>query len=149
MNEPTGMRLWLFFLLTLPCLAGPTLDDLKWMSGGWVDATTEESWSRPAGHTMLGYSRTIEDGKTVFFEYLRIEETADGIFYRASPLGKNETSFRLTESGPGLAVFSNPEHDFPKTIRYRREGDSLTAEVSDGQRTERWQLRRSQKETTP
>ena len=143
------MRLWLFLLLTLPCLANPTLEDLSWMSGRWVDSTTEECWSRPAGHTMMGYTRTVEEGKTVFFEYLRIEETSEGIFYRASPLGRGETSFRLTESSPGLAVFSNPEHDFPKTIRYHLVGELVTAEVSDGQRTERWQLRRAQEETTP
>ena len=134
----------LVVLLAGTALAEPGLNDLGWMSGRWSDGASEESWSLPGGGTMMGYARTVKDGKTVFFEYLRLEETADGVDYVASPMGKSVTRFRLTKAGKGFAVFSNPQHDFPKEIRYTLKGDTLVAEVGDGERTESWTYRRQE-----
>lgn len=134
--------LLLMVLLAGTALADPGLNDLGWMSGRWSDGTSEESWSLPEGGTMIGYARTVKDGKTVFFEYLRLEETAQGVDYVASPMGKTVTRFRLTEVGTDFAVFSNPQHDFPKQIRYTLKGDVLVAEVGDGERTESWRYQR-------
>lgn len=134
--------LFLMVLLAGRALADPGLNDLGWMSGHWSDGTSEESWSLPKGGTMIGYARTVKDGKTAFFEYLRLEQTADGVDYVASPMGKSTTRFRLTEAGKDFAVFSNPQHDFPKEIRYTLKGDTLVAEVGDGERSKSWTFQR-------
>src|ERR1700730_11825374 len=60
--------------------------DLAWISGDWQTppgskAQSEEHWTAPAGASMMGLSRTVTQGKTVEFEYLRIEQRADGIYY--------------------------------------------------------------------
>ena len=58
---------------------------------------------------MLGVNRTIIDGVTVAFEFLRIEETPKGIVYYASPGGRYPpTAFgllRLDESALENEIF--------------------------------------------
>lgn len=111
--------------------AWPALADvaaLGWMSGCWSADGQErgsiEQWTAPAGGTMLGMNRTVRNGKTVFFEYLRIVEEDDGwIGLIASPAGQETARFRLSDFGPQHVVFENPDHDFPQLISYR-----LTAE---------------------
>jgi uncharacterized protein DUF6265 len=123
-------------------VAAPTLSELAWMSGAWETGTggrvqVEEHWTRPAGGTMLGMSRTIAGGRTVEFEYLRLEQRATGIFYVAHPKARCPgTDFKLKRLSGQEAVFENPEHDFPKRIIYRKHSDgSLTAIVDGGEGT--------------
>lgn len=86
---------------------------------------------------MVGVNRTIAGGKTVFYEYLRIEVQEDGIYYLASPKGRYPpTPFKLTSSTANEAVFENPEHDFPTRIIYRRRGNKLYARIEGTQRGE-------------
>ncbi|NOT00843.1 MAG: hypothetical protein HOP29_09465 [Phycisphaerales bacterium] len=111
------------------------LNKLAWMSGSWVSQSegrqTEEHWTQPDARTMLGVSRTIAGGRTVFFEYFRIERTADGIVYQASPQGKNPpTPFKLISCENKKAVFENPDHDFPQRVIYWRNADgSMNARI--------------------
>ena len=86
---------------------------------------------------MLGMSRTVAGDKTVEFEYLRIEQRADGIYYVAHPKARCPgTDFKLTRASATEAVFENPQHDFPKRIIYRKTGDdSLTATIDGGENT--------------
>ena len=86
---------------------------------------------------MLGMSRTVAGEKTVEFEYLRIEQRADGLYYVAYPQARCPgTDFKLTRASATEAVFENPQHDFPKRIIYRKTGDdSLTASIDGGENT--------------
>lgn len=121
---------------------GDPLAGLAWLSGTWVsfeDAVrSEEVWTAPAGATMFGINRTVRAGRTVHYEWLKIERRADGIYYVASPQGQTTADFRLTSAREGQAVFENPAHDFPQRIEYRRTGDSLVARVSGTDRVEEW-----------
>jgi hypothetical protein len=80
---------------------------------------------------MIGMARAVVGGKTAAFEFLRIETREDGIYYVAQPQGRcPATPFKLVSLDAGEAVFANPEHDFPKRIRYRRGPDgTLIARV--------------------
>ncbi|HEX5873184.1 MAG TPA: DUF6265 family protein [Pyrinomonadaceae bacterium] len=119
----------------------PTLADLAWMVGSWQSAPgarqVEEHWTTAAGGTMMGMGRTVAGDKTVEFEYLRIEQRADGIFYVAHPKARCPgTDFKLTRVSATEAVFENPQHDFPKRVIYRKgEGDALTATIDGGEGT--------------
>lgn len=113
-----------------------SLADLGWLSGSWKQEANgkviEEHWTTPAGGSMLGMSRTIKNGKTVAFEFLRIEQRDGTLLYIAQPQGAPPTEFRLLSANDNELVFANPQHDFPKRIRYRRNPDgSVTARVED------------------
>lgn len=117
----------------------PTLADISWISGDWQTAPggrrqIEEHWTAAAGGSMMGVSRTVADYKTVEFEYLRIEQRADGIFYVAHPKARCPgTDFKLTRASATEAIFENPQHDFPKRIIYRKTDDGLTASIDAGE----------------
>ena len=130
-------------LLTTISFENPTLADISWISGDWQTAPggrrqIEEHWTAAAGGSMMGVSRTIEvkgaGDKTVAFEYLRIEQREDGIFYVAHPKARCPgTDFKLTRASATEAIFENPQHDFPKRIFYRKTDDGLTASIDAGE----------------
>ena len=121
--------------------AKPKIPGLAWISGNWQTAGgrahIEEHWTLPAGGTMIGMGRTVVGNKTVEFEFLRIEERGDDIFYVANPNANcPQTDFKLTRLTGQEVVFENSEHDFPKRIIYRKKSDgSLVASVDAGEGT--------------
>jgi hypothetical protein len=118
-------------LFALPALAGDAaVASLRWMSGCWASTGAEpgsgEQWMAPAGRSMLGMSRTVRDGTTVAFEFLRIIEDEDGkVVLVALPSGQQSTTFALLSQSDNEAVFENPEHDFPQRVIYRLLPGSL------------------------
>ncbi|MCP3143407.1 DUF6265 family protein [Pyxidicoccus xibeiensis] len=113
---------------------GASIDDVAWLAGDWQGASgpgvVDEHWTRAAGNSMLGMSRYVSGGRTVFFEYLRIEARADGLYYIAHPKARPGVEFKLVHCAEGEALFENPAHDHPKRIRYQRESqDRLTARI--------------------
>jgi hypothetical protein len=132
--------------------ATPDLKSLAWMAGTWTGVADgvemEEVWTAPKAQSMLGLHRDAAEGRTVSFEFLRIEATADAITYWASPKGRPATPFKLVDGGQKRAVFENPEHDFPRRILYWLGDDgSLHARV-EGTRagksiSEEWRWRRA------
>jgi hypothetical protein len=145
--------LGLMLAASLAAAAGPTasVDDLGWLSGRWETASgdgwTEEVWSAPRGGRMIGFSRAGRGETVREFEFLRLEAGDDGVpVYLASPSGRPPIGFRLVEVEPTSVTFANPAHDFPQRIRYRRDGDTLTATISagDGSNATSWSYRRGQ-----
>ena len=119
-----------------------SISELSWMSGDWQTPAggrvqIDEHWTQPAGRSMLGMSRTVGGDKTIEFEYLRIEQREDGIYYVAHPKARCPgTDFKLTRLSSSEAVFENPQHDFPKRIIYRKTSDdALTASIDAGEGT--------------
>lgn len=136
-----GLVIILTLFITSAATQNPTLADISWIAGDWQTAPggraqIEEHWTPVAGATMMGMSRTVAGEKTVEFEYLRIEQRADGIYYVAHPKARCPgTDFKLTRASATEAVFENPQHDFPKRIIYRKGEDSLTASIDGGEGT--------------
>ena len=126
-------------LFTSFSVENPTLADISWISGDWQTAPggrkqIEEHWTAVAGGSMMGMSRAVAGDKTVEFEYLRIEQRTDGIYYVAHPGARCPgTDFKLTSASATEAVFENPQHDFPKRIIYRKTDDGLTASIDAGE----------------
>ena len=117
------------------------LKDFNWLVGRWHTKSAgelfEEHWMSPAGDMMLGMGREVKADKLSFFEYLRIEARADGIYYVAQPFGKAQTDFKLTTNNDSLSVFENPTHDFPKRIEYKRQKDGSVAVRGSGEENDR------------
>ena len=118
-------------ILTLLLLAAPRLPAqpptgdlarLSWLEGRWEGTSgglaMEEHWTAPRGGALLGLHRDVKDGRMVSFEFLRIQETPEGVVYFASPRSAPPTPFRLAELGDRRVVFENRQHDFPQRILY-------------------------------
>jgi hypothetical protein len=108
------------------------ISGLAWLTGCWAsetgDAGSGEQWMAPAGGSLLGMSRTVRDGRTVAYEFLRISATDDGsLTYTAQPSGQAEATFTLVSLGDSEVVFENPHHDFPQRIVYRVDQGVLQA----------------------
>lgn len=103
------------------------LASLAWMSGSWTltrgESVSEEHWTAADGGLMLGMNRALRAGRVVMFEFLRITERNDSLFYVAMPRGRGETVFPLVERAARRVVFENPGHDFPQRIVYWQERD--------------------------
>ena len=119
-----------------------SISELSWMSGHWHTAPNgksqvEEHWTKPAGGSMIGMGRTLKGERTTEFEFLRIDQRADGIYYVASPNGQcPATDFKLIQLTEGEVIFANPQHDFPKRIIYKKTGpDTVTASIDGGEGT--------------
>lgn len=114
----------------------PAVTDLAWLAGCWEggspESRYEEQWMTPSGRTMLGMSRTVAGEKTVAFEFLRIHQEADGIYYTSIPSGQTQVSFKLVKVEEGHVVFENPDHDFPQRIIYRLEKDGVLMATIEG-----------------
>jgi len=101
---------------------------LAWLAGCWVGNVNQrdfrEQWSPVRGDILLGVGSTVYQGKAQSYEFLRIEARPDGVYYVAVPSGQKEDAFRLvsitTDDKDTIFTFSNPQHDFPQTIIYRR-----------------------------
>lgn len=83
---------------------------------------------------MLGFGRIIKNNATVFYEFLQIRESTDGLVYIAQLQGGQPIQFRLTNQDVEKFVFENPAHDFPKKIIYQRQGLMLLAAIEGMQK---------------
>jgi hypothetical protein len=102
-----------------------------WESAGGKDRTMSEQWMKPAGGMMMGMGRTTSGGKAVDYEFMRIEQRGEDVFFIAQPKANaTETPFKLIRLDENSAVFENPGHDFPQRVMYRltKEG-SLAARI--------------------
>jgi Domain of unknown function (DUF6265) len=136
---PKRVFLIVFIALTASQLSSatqkPDIESLEWIAGCWASddgkQRIEEHWMRPAGQTMMGMSRTVAGGKTVFTEYTQIREVDGQLAYVVSlGLAAKPVIFKLVKNSNGEATFENPEHDFPQRIIYRRESsDALFARI--------------------
>jgi hypothetical protein len=111
-----------------------TLESFASLAGCWErndrGSIFAEMWMKPAGTSIMGTGRTVKNGKTADYEYLRIEQREDAIYYVAKPRANaQETAFKLVKWAANDFVFENPEHDFPQRILYKINGDSLTARI--------------------
>ena len=112
----------------------PSLESLEWLAGSWRGSAQgvdmEEHWTAPKGDSMIGIHRDVGKGKTMSFEFLRIEQQGDQIVYLSMPNGRSPaTPFPLKDASANRVVFENPKHDFPQRIIYWKDGNDLRARI--------------------
>jgi hypothetical protein len=117
--------------------AKPTLEAFSWLAGHWridqADKRVDEQWMAPAGGLMMGMARNVRGGKVLEYEFTLLRQEPNGdIVYVANPSKQSETVFRLTSLANGIAVFENPEHDFPKKVIYARQVDGNLLAAIEG-----------------
>ena len=101
-----------------------SLGQLAWLSGCWSAEGSElgsgEQWTPLAGASLMGMSRTVLQGKTVAYEFMRITQGSDGkLAIFAQPSGKPPASFPVRSMSGNNVVFENLDHEFPQRVIYR------------------------------
>ena len=121
------------------------------LAGCWEEkraesAWTEECWTDPRGHLMIGSGRDGKGDTVRHWEWMRIERPAGGVptFY-GSPKGAAPVSFKATAADGKSITFVNAAHDYPQRVRYTLTEAGLDAEISlaDGSKPNRWSYRRT------
>ncbi|ELR73631.1 hypothetical protein C900_02035 [Fulvivirga imtechensis AK7] len=131
-----------FLLIDKDCLCQSSgksyeLSDLNWLAGQWErqgmkpGRTGHERWQPASGNAMHGWGVSFHGQDTSFVEKLQIIKKDKDIYYVADvPENKTPVLFLMTDISADGFICENPDHDFPKKISYRREGDLLTATIS-------------------
>lgn len=107
--------------------------ELDWLVGCWesADARSKEAWVKEPDGSLIGFSVDTSETGVTFYEVLRLVISQDGtLSYTAYPAGQTPTTFLAAEATDGKVTFSNPDHDYPQEIAYRREGTVLYATIS-------------------
>jgi hypothetical protein len=104
------------------------LEAFAWLAGCWEGKVNQrdfrEEWLPLRGDVMVGASQTAMLGKTLSYEYLRLEPRADVVYYIPAPSGKKETPFRMSgkkvDGNDEIFTFESVTGEFPQRIIYRR-----------------------------
>lgn len=113
------------------------LQSLEWMLGTWQRTNTKpgqtayEKWQKISRNEFKGIGVTLKGKDTIFKEKLKMVVRDNELFYVAE-VSHNPAPvyFRVIAQETTGFVSSNPNHDFPKEISYRIEGDDLSVEIS-------------------
>lgn len=123
-----------------------TLQDVNWLQGAWegpaFGGISQELWSQPMGHAMMGVYRSIENGEVTFHELMSLVEIGGSLEMRLKHFHGDLTGwedkdkvfkFPLVKIGDGEVCFDR--------LTYKREGpDGVTVYLAeknkDGKSTE-------------
>jgi len=122
----------------------PTLQDLAWLTGTWVEAdkgsVLTEIWGAPQGDAMVGHDHWTVGGKTRMVELIAIEQEASGLVLKIRHFGHNLAPWPQEKDGPMAwplkslkgqsVVFEHPTRAWPKRMEYHRKGEVLTGKLS-------------------
>ena len=117
------------------------LDRFAWLAGCFEmkkgSVVIEEHRMAARAGTMLGMSRTTSATGLVEYELTLLRERDGTLVYEAHPSGQPAAAFPATVMAPDSVVFTDPAHDYPQTIGYRRAGrDSVIAWINGVSRGE-------------
>ena len=137
----------IIFLTTFckPVVKLPVEEDFGWLEGNWVsdDGNLGEQWTYISADDRLeGLGWMIQNGDTIQTEIMQIVNRREKLFFMADTGNGSPVYFEITEKGPGYFMASNPFHDFPTKIEYRRTGERLSAVAANDERTVNFNLRR-------
>ena len=128
------MRQIFFVCLLAGVCTAQEVKTLSFLTGCWQMSAgpmvIEEEWGKPAADGMLGFSRTMKNGKTVFSEFMRIEKQGAALTYTPR-IGTKQGAvvFKMTKLTEDEVIFENSTHDFPQRILYRKVADGLAARI--------------------
>jgi hypothetical protein len=122
-----------------PAPTGP-IAPLAWLAGCWQGNVNQrdlrEQWLPLRGGMLVGAGQQTSGGKMQDYEYLRIEQRVNGIFFSQFSGDRKETSFRLvsttTEDKDTIFTFASTSPGFPARLIYRRGADGWLYETIEG-----------------
>lgn len=114
-----------------------TVSDFAWLEGKWKGVEdgmiSFEEWKPLQGKLLEGEGGSISGSDTVFYEFIKIEQRGEDLFYTVSVEGSSEiVDFKFTGYKNDSIIFENLKHDFPQRIVYFRLPDSKLYACVDG-----------------
>ena len=135
------MKHFFLFLITV-CLvkvAYAQQMEFAWLIGSWKlkDKNVFEVWQKKTGsNTLQGKSYKIVGSDTVTLEKIQLVKKDQSFFYVADAAGNQKPiEFKITSYSKHSFVAENPDHDFPKLIRYkylRKENNAFIQAAIEG-----------------
>lgn len=113
------------------------LDELRWLVGQWQMDSEQgqvfESWQQVSPLSFEGRGWRVQHHQVTASEALRLVQMQDQVFYLAKVTeNPMPVAFLLVACDETMAVFENPQHDFPQRLTYRqRENSQLQVRVED------------------
>lgn len=98
------------------------------MVGHWEKGPSSETWV-VSGDSLIGIGMGIRDARTEFFEVMVIDAGDKGLTFTAMPNGLRSVNFATESLSDQAAAFRSPDNPFPKSIAYRRDGESLAVQL--------------------
>ncbi|MDH3651237.1 MAG: DUF6265 family protein [Saprospiraceae bacterium] len=112
-------------------------DKLRWLLGKWQNMGVKpgqiawEEWKETSDSDWSGIGLTLEGSDTVFVEWLRIVDKDQALYYVAEVSHNEEpVYFKMIDIGVNYFEVENPEHDFPKKIKYEYKDNQLNVVIS-------------------
>jgi hypothetical protein len=120
-------------LLLLPLAAGAA-DLPAFLTGCWAGTsgaiTFEEVWTRPAGGSLMGISRTFKGQRIIESEFMRVDlRGGELVFTPRIGTRQAPVEFRMKSQTDTEVVFENAAHDFPQRVIYRAGAGGLTGRI--------------------
>ena len=111
----------------------------NFLVGEWIrtnektDRKTYESWKKLNNTTYLGCGFTIKNNDTISQEHLTITKIDEKwiLKVKLDKTKEETTDFELIRSDKNTFTVENQENDFPKIIKYWKNGTLLNAEISN------------------
>ena len=111
----------------------------NFLVGEWIrtnektDRKTYESWKKLNNTTYLGCGFTIKNNDTISQEHLTITKIDEKwiLKVKLDKTKEETTDFELIKSDKNTFTVENQENDFPKIIKYWKNGTLLNAEISN------------------
>ncbi|MCX4244017.1 nuclear transport factor 2 family protein [Paraliomyxa miuraensis] len=121
----------------------PLPDAVSILVGAWAseDGRAVERWTAVGEHLVgIGFT-SAKDGKTTaWFEVMLLHHPDGHAVFTAIPGGEAIVDFEVAVEPDELRL-TNPEHDDPTAIVYRREGDRLAIALDGAAGPRRFELR--------
>jgi hypothetical protein len=122
------MKKSLLILIPLIISGSINAQHFDWLIGTWKlkDKPSYEIWQKVEDGSLIGRSFTIKNGDTVITERIQLKYINKAYHYIPDVAENNApVEFKITSYNDRSFKAENPEHDFPKVIKYTivRKGD--------------------------
>lgn len=113
------------------------LKDFDWISGDWRRTNeqpgkeTFEYWSKESDKLYTGMACTLQAGDTTFRENLKILRRKGAWYLDVTGTDEKTVSFQIMSVREKGLSAENPDHEFPKYIKYGLKGGQLEASIAD------------------
>lgn len=111
------------------------IEDAAWLAGRWtgtgLGGQLEEVWSAPAGGQMVGHFRLLREGKPVFYEFMLMDVTEDGIRMRLKHFNPDYTAWEAREDWTTFTPVSSSSDElvFSALSIRRTAADTMTMKL--------------------